>query len=141
MELPKLRAPLSKITIKDLRVWVLNEVHRDLLEQNALTYGKINWSQKGTSPSFWPNHLLEWKDTEPFYREQTKLQDGIDFVDILREAARQRILDFNEDPDTYIEHSEACSEENITSLETIECHIVEKDEGNNAIESLAVETI
>ena len=86
--------PINEMPLKSLRPYVYKQVLADLNEQkskaNKMT--RINWKDKSIFPKCWPNQLLPWKLTKNFCHKQPHLSQDLPFIEVLREAARQRLI-------------------------------------------------
>ena len=86
--------PINEMPLKSLRPYVYKQVLADLNEQEskANKRTRINWKDKSIFPKCWPNQLLPWKLTKNFCHKQPHLSQDLPFIEVLREAARQRLI-------------------------------------------------
>merc|ERR1712058_35618 len=57
----KLPYPLKYMNHIELRIWLTNEIMRDVAMQGKKPPFKIRWGHESCTPSFWPEDLWAWK--------------------------------------------------------------------------------
>ena len=100
----KLPYPLKYMNSIELRIWLTNEIMRDVAMQGKKPPVKISWGNNSCTPSFWPEDLWPWKLIEnPCGRQNKKPKGAPMLTRVMRKAIENRFKQLNIDHKTFVD--------------------------------------
>ena len=95
---------LQYMNFNEMRVWLSNEIMRDIAMQGKNPPQKIAWGDKSCTPSFWPEDLWPWNlVTNVCVKQRRKPKGAPVLSEVMRKAIENRFKQLNIDDKSFID--------------------------------------